>query len=58
MYNFTAPHIIEAIQNAIGPHNRQMILTLDRKSDDIGCGRMIAGRKGDEFGEPERPFQA
>jgi hypothetical protein len=36
MYNFTAPHIIEAIQNAIEPHNRQMILTLDRKSNDIG----------------------
>jgi PLD-like domain len=38
MYNFTAPHIIEAIQNAIEPHNRQMTLTLDRKSDDIGGG--------------------
>jgi hypothetical protein len=45
MYNFTAPHIIEAIQNAIGPHNRQMILTLNRKSNDIGCGRMIGRKK-------------
>jgi PLD-like domain len=36
MYNFTAPHIIEAVRAAVEPHIRQMTLTLDRKSDDIG----------------------
>jgi PLD-like domain len=38
MYNFTAPHIIEAVRSAVEPHTRQMTLTLDRKSDDIGGG--------------------
>src|SRR5262249_34919242 len=36
MYNFTAPHIIEAVRAAIKPETRQTVMTIDRKSDDIG----------------------
>jgi hypothetical protein len=39
MYNFTAPHIIESVRNAIKPRDHRMILTLDRKTDDIGTGK-------------------
>lgn len=38
MYNFTAPHIIESVRNAIKPRDHRMILTLDRKTDDVGTG--------------------
>jgi hypothetical protein len=38
MYNFTAPHIIDAVRTAVEPNSRQMTLTLDRKSDDLGGG--------------------
>lgn len=38
MYNFTAPHIIDAVRAAVKTHGRDTILTLDRKSDDIGTG--------------------
>jgi hypothetical protein len=38
MYNFTAPHIIDAVRSAIKPNDHEMTLTLDRKSDDIGGG--------------------
>lgn len=41
MYNFTAPHIIEAVRNAIKPASHRMTLTLDRKTDDIGTGNKI-----------------
>jgi hypothetical protein len=36
MYNFTAPHIIDAVRAAIKPARHKMTLTLDRKSDDLG----------------------
>ena len=36
MYNFTAPHIIGAVRDSIKPADRQLTLTIDRKSDDIG----------------------
>lgn len=36
MYNFTAPHIIQAVRDAIKPASREMVMTIDRKSDDIG----------------------
>jgi hypothetical protein len=35
MYNFTAPHIIGKVRSEIKPRNRQMTMTIDRKSDDI-----------------------
>jgi hypothetical protein len=38
MYNFTAPHVINAIRKAIKPNDHKMTLTLDRKTDDIGTG--------------------
>ena len=38
MYNFTAPHIIDAVRAAVKPSGHRMTLTLDRKSDDIGTG--------------------
>ncbi|MHC2390858.1 hypothetical protein ACVIHB_005674 [Bradyrhizobium liaoningense] len=41
MYNFTAPHIIESVRNAIKPASHRMTLTLDRKTDDIGTGNKI-----------------
>lgn len=46
MYNFTAPHIIEAVRAAITPDGRNTILTLDRKTDDIG-----KGNKADDWPE-------
>lgn len=46
MYNFTAPHIIEAVRAAVEPHTRHMTLTLDRKSDDIG-----GATKADDWAE-------
>jgi hypothetical protein len=39
MYNFTAPHVIDAVRDAIKPHGHRMTLTLDRKTDDIGGGK-------------------
>jgi V8-like Glu-specific endopeptidase len=36
MYNFTAPHIIDAVRTAVRSAGRQMTLTIDRKTDDIG----------------------
>jgi hypothetical protein len=47
MYNFTAPHIIEAVRAAIKPNSRQMVMTIDRKSDDIGG----SGLKADDWPE-------
>lgn len=47
MYNFTAPHIIEAVRAAIRPAARQMVMTIDRKSDDIGGG----GTKANDWPE-------
>ena len=47
MYNFTAPHIIEAVRAAAKPEGRKTILTLDRKSDDIGG----SGNKKDDWPE-------
>jgi len=41
MYNFTAPHIIQAVRDAIKPDARQMVMTIDRKSDDIGDGTKV-----------------
>jgi hypothetical protein len=38
MYNFTAPHIIQAVRDVIKPDSREMVMTIDRKSDDIGSG--------------------
>jgi V8-like Glu-specific endopeptidase len=38
MYNFTAQHIVESVRNAIKPDDHRMVLTLDRKTDDIGTG--------------------
>lgn len=39
MYNFTAPHIVASVRNAIKPSGHRMTLTLDRKTDDIGTGK-------------------
>lgn len=46
MYNFTAPHIIQAVRDAIKPDSRGMVMTIDRKSDDIG-----GGTKADDWPE-------
>lgn len=47
MYNFTAPHIIKAVRAAAKPEGHKTILTLDRKSDDIGG----SGNKKDDWPE-------
>jgi hypothetical protein len=38
MYNFTAPHIIDAVRNAVRVADRHTTLTIDRKTEDIGTG--------------------
>jgi hypothetical protein len=35
IYNFTAPHIIGAVRDALNRNNTKMTMTIDRKSDDI-----------------------
>jgi phospholipase D-like protein len=41
MYNFTAPHVIDAVRDAVKPGTHRTILTLDRKTDDIGTGNKV-----------------
>jgi hypothetical protein len=36
IYNFTAPHIIDAVRAVLQPGGTSLTMTIDRKSDDIG----------------------